>query len=188
MAAVFGWGWSESIDGLASREGMTSFGPFPFLLVWAAALLASITVHELGHALTAEALGCPSSIVLYHFGGLAFHHPGWKLLLADLGFLLLAALLWTGSRDTLRKYYQRTEQLLSGPGTAGPKRRRKAGQVRLLTTGGHNARHHNQKRQRAEQRPFHDPSPRDGSRPVALLSGLIRFLQLHPPKNPRHQA
>ncbi len=48
------------------------------LAIWMLVVFISILVHELGHALTAEALGCPSSIVLYHFGGLAFHHPGWK--------------------------------------------------------------------------------------------------------------
>lgn len=50
-------------------------GPL-YLAIWMLVVFISILVHELGHALTAEALGCPSSIVLYHFGGLAFHHPG----------------------------------------------------------------------------------------------------------------
>ncbi len=52
-------------------------GPL-YLFIWMVVVFVSILVHELGHALTAEALGCPSSIVLYHFGGLAFHNPGWK--------------------------------------------------------------------------------------------------------------
>lgn len=35
-------------------------------------MFVSILIHELGHALTAEAFGWPSEILLYHFGGLAF--------------------------------------------------------------------------------------------------------------------
>jgi hypothetical protein len=34
--------------------------------------------------------------------------------LAEIGFLLLAIVFYLGSRDTLRKYYERTGQLLSG--------------------------------------------------------------------------
>jgi Zn-dependent protease len=52
-------------------------GPL-YLFIWMVVVFVSILVHELGHALTAEALGCPSSIVMYHFGGLAFHNPGWN--------------------------------------------------------------------------------------------------------------
>lgn len=48
------------------------------LAIWMVVVFVSILVHELGHALTAEALGCPSSIVLYHFGGLAFRNPSWN--------------------------------------------------------------------------------------------------------------
>jgi stage IV sporulation protein FB len=40
--------------------------------IWVACLFVSILIHELGHALTAEAFGWPSEILLYHFGGLAF--------------------------------------------------------------------------------------------------------------------
>lgn len=42
-----------------------------FVFLWVMCLFASILVHELGHALVAEALGWPSEIVLYWGGGLA---------------------------------------------------------------------------------------------------------------------
>jgi len=41
-------------------------------VIWMLCLFVSILVHELGHALTSEAFGWPSEILLYHFGGLAF--------------------------------------------------------------------------------------------------------------------
>jgi len=47
----------------------------PFLLAWLLVLLVSILVHELGHALTARWFGYSPSILLYHFGGLAFYQP-----------------------------------------------------------------------------------------------------------------
>ena len=40
--------------------------------IWVMALLVSILIHELGHALVCEAYGWPSEILLYHFGGLTF--------------------------------------------------------------------------------------------------------------------
>lgn len=51
--------------------------------IWVMCLFVSILIHELGHALTAEAFGWPSEILLYHFGGLAFsqryhHHTPWR--------------------------------------------------------------------------------------------------------------
>lgn len=41
-------------------------------LIWVLCVFVSILVHELGHALVAEALGWRSEILLYAFGGLAF--------------------------------------------------------------------------------------------------------------------
>lgn len=46
-------------------------------------LFVSILIHEVGHALVAEAFGWPSEILLYHFGGLAFsqrfhNHTPWR--------------------------------------------------------------------------------------------------------------
>lgn len=43
-----------------------------FTFIWVMCLFVSILIHELGHAITAEAFGWPSEILLYHFGGLAF--------------------------------------------------------------------------------------------------------------------
>jgi Zn-dependent protease len=45
--------------------------------VWMACMFFSILVHELGHALTAEAFGYQADITLYHFGGYARFDPGW---------------------------------------------------------------------------------------------------------------
>jgi len=69
-----------------------------FLIGWLLVLLISILVHELGHALTARWFGYPPSILLYHFGGLAFYQPyrhpaRWKSILISLagpaaGFVL----------------------------------------------------------------------------------------------------
>jgi Zn-dependent protease len=41
------------------------------LILWTAAMFASILIHELGHSLAMRFYGIHSSIVLYHFGGLA---------------------------------------------------------------------------------------------------------------------
>jgi Zn-dependent protease len=46
--------------------------------VWVLCMFVSILVHELGHALTAEAFGYPSDITLYHFGGFARFNPGYR--------------------------------------------------------------------------------------------------------------
>lgn len=51
--------------------------------IWVMCLFVSILIHELGHALTSEAFGWPSEILLYHFGGLAFsqryhNHTPWR--------------------------------------------------------------------------------------------------------------
>jgi len=47
------------------------------VFIWVMCLFVSILVHELGHALAAEAFGWPAEIVLYWCGGLMFsqrHH------------------------------------------------------------------------------------------------------------------
>ncbi len=53
------------------------------IFLWVGCLFVSILVHELGHALIAEALGWPSEIVLYWCGGLALsqrysHRTPWR--------------------------------------------------------------------------------------------------------------
>ena len=54
---------------------------------------------------TAIAFACQRSAI----GGTV--RPGWF----DVAFIVLEAVFFYASRDTLRKYYQRTRQLLSGP-------------------------------------------------------------------------
>ncbi len=71
---ILPWFWLMSVF-LGWR--LLSAGPL-YLAIWIVVVFVSILVHELGHALIAEALGCPASIVLYHFGGLAMHHPGFN--------------------------------------------------------------------------------------------------------------
>ena len=67
-AFVFGYSLTQLMDRLL---GDNSLGLLPMLLVWSACLLVSITIHELGHALAFRRYGIDSSIVLYHFGGMA---------------------------------------------------------------------------------------------------------------------
>lgn len=72
------------------------------MIVWTVCVFVSILVHELGHALTAQAFGWPPEIVLYGMGGLAvfqadWRRTTWKMVLTLLagpgaGFLLYAAL------------------------------------------------------------------------------------------------
>ena len=70
-ALVFGYGLVDSFDyGLQQA----SPGRAPLLLLWGLCMLVSILIHELGHAVAFRAYGIRSSIVLYHFGGLAI--PG----------------------------------------------------------------------------------------------------------------
>ena len=66
--AVFGYGLAQAIDG---HFRAASPGFMPLLLLWAACLFVSILIHELGHAIAFRGYGIDSSIVLYHFGGLA---------------------------------------------------------------------------------------------------------------------
>ena len=67
-AAVFGWGLVDGIDRMLFES---SPGRFPLLLLWGMCMLVSILIHELGHAFAFRMYGIHSSIVLYHFGGLA---------------------------------------------------------------------------------------------------------------------
>lgn len=100
-AAVFGYNLCR---GFSSEE----LGIGPLLIAWALCLLVSILIHELGHALAFRYYGIQSSIVLYHFGGLAIptstYMPGrsisrigekQQLIIAAAGpaFQLLSALL-----------------------------------------------------------------------------------------------
>jgi Zn-dependent protease len=50
---------------------------FDLMAIWMVCMFFSILVHELGHALTAEAFGYETDITLYHFGGFARFNPGY---------------------------------------------------------------------------------------------------------------
>ena len=50
-------------------------GGVPEILIWVAAVLVSILIHELGHALVIRAFGFHPWIVLYGMGGLTCHDP-----------------------------------------------------------------------------------------------------------------
>lgn len=67
-AAVFGYGLANAIDRFFPES---SPGRLPLLLLWATCLFISILIHELGHAFAFRRLGIESSVLLYHFGGLA---------------------------------------------------------------------------------------------------------------------
>ena len=71
VAALLGWNWSQGRDYIAQVLGIESPGAPLLLVVWIAALLLSILVHELGHTFAFRYYGIRSNIVLYHFGGLA---------------------------------------------------------------------------------------------------------------------
>jgi stage IV sporulation protein FB len=72
------------------------------MLLWMGAVFVSILVHELGHALTAQAFGGEPRITLYAFGGLASYQPARHTTLSQIlitaagpaaGFLFAAAVL-----------------------------------------------------------------------------------------------
>jgi Zn-dependent protease len=74
-AIVFGHGLCQSFAYLSGSPveefGGGRLGMGPLLIVWTLCLLLSILIHELGHAFAFRHYGFQSSIVLYHFGGLA---------------------------------------------------------------------------------------------------------------------
>lgn len=65
---VFGYSLVQYLDEFFDAA---SPGLMPLLLLWTLCLLVSILIHELGHAFAFRRCGIESSIVLYHFGGLA---------------------------------------------------------------------------------------------------------------------
>ncbi|MFO0918397.1 MAG: site-2 protease family protein [Planctomycetaceae bacterium] len=94
---------------------------FRITFIWVVCLFASILIHELGHALTAEAFDWPSEILLYHFGGLAFsqryhNNTPWRSIAVSLagpgaGFafyaLIQAVVLFAGRTAWMRDPYVR---------------------------------------------------------------------------------
>lgn len=73
LAAIFGYNLVQYVD---DRFYETSPGPLPLLVLWALAVLVSILVHELGHAIAFRIFGVHARVVLYHFGGLAIPSGG----------------------------------------------------------------------------------------------------------------
>ncbi len=72
---IFGF---ELVRGIENYFGPDSPGRLPLLVLWAGALLVSILIHELGHAFAFRRYGIESSIVLYHFGGLAIPRSDYR--------------------------------------------------------------------------------------------------------------
>ena len=63
-------GWSSAVN-IDTMLGDDSLGAGVWLLLWVAAVLISILVHEIGHWLAMRWYGTDAYVVLYHFGGLA---------------------------------------------------------------------------------------------------------------------
>ena len=65
---VFGFYLVQGMD-----QALGSYGPgiAALYVLWLLCLLVSILIHELGHAFAFRQSGIESSVVLYHFGGLA---------------------------------------------------------------------------------------------------------------------
>lgn len=68
MAVVLGYDLARLVDSVFVG---VSPGVLPLLVIWAVCILVSILVHELGHTVAFRWYGIESSILLYHFGGLA---------------------------------------------------------------------------------------------------------------------
>ncbi len=85
-AALLGWGICQSFAGGDQRALIG------YLIVWAGAVLVSILVHELGHALAYRCFGQGAHIVIYHFGGLAIPEVwGRRVSLRPLQRMLVSA-------------------------------------------------------------------------------------------------
>jgi Zn-dependent protease len=85
-AALLGWGICQSF---AQGDQRALLG---YLILWAVAVLVSILVHELGHALAYRFFGQGSQIVIYHFGGLAIPDAwGRRVSLRPLQRLVISA-------------------------------------------------------------------------------------------------
>ncbi len=65
---VFGFGLVQIMEQILGEFGP---GLGALYVLWLLCLLVSILIHELGHSLAFRQYGIESSIVLYHFGGLA---------------------------------------------------------------------------------------------------------------------
>ena len=94
------------------------------MVLWVFAVFVSILVHELGHALTAQAFGSPSRITLGPMGGLA-HSTGRRDWFADVlviaagpgagaALAVLVALAWTATGHTLTLRFEGSWSLMFG--------------------------------------------------------------------------
>jgi len=68
IAIVLGYDLARGVDG---RFAGGSPGVLPLLVIWGVCIMISILIHELGHTIAFRYYGIESSILLYHFGGLA---------------------------------------------------------------------------------------------------------------------
>ncbi len=67
--------WFWIIMALIGSNIFRDEGPL-FLVIWIACGFASILIHEMGHAVAARLYGCPVSVTLIAFGGVAqYSHP-----------------------------------------------------------------------------------------------------------------
>jgi membrane-associated protease RseP (regulator of RpoE activity) len=77
ITAALGYNMAMGANQAFSRIGTTP-GIVPLLLVWILCVMASVLVHELGHAIAFRYYGIESSIVLYAMGGLAIPTAGFS--------------------------------------------------------------------------------------------------------------
>ncbi|WP_442509579.1 site-2 protease family protein [Novipirellula sp. SH528] len=70
-ALIFGFYLVRGVNVMFINSGDGGPGQLPLLVLWSLCMLVSILIHELGHAFAFRQFGIQSSIVLYHFGGLA---------------------------------------------------------------------------------------------------------------------
>ena len=90
LGALFiGFHLVQSMDNVF---GPLSPGRAALFLLWTGCVFVSILIHELGHALAFRQFGIHSSIVLYHFGGLAI--PTGSFLPSSSGRLTLKQDIW----------------------------------------------------------------------------------------------
>ena len=93
-AALLGWGICLSFARGDQRQLLQ------YLVIWMAAVLLSLLVHEMGHALAYRWFGQSAHVVLYHLGGLAIpdawsrgaHRPWQRLIISAAGPLAQLAL------------------------------------------------------------------------------------------------
>lgn len=91
------WFWVVGLIYGSSLLSMAPIPPWRAFILWTAAVLISILIHELGHCFAFKKHGLDSRIVLYHFGGLAI--PG----------------AWSGNRSSNQSPWSQIEISAAGP-------------------------------------------------------------------------